>query len=140
MVRAHDDVEVAGLAAGQQLVAPVPAHVGEAPQLLVLASHQEHARSAHRLGALVTHLGDVLAARHARPPAAPEMPLLPVEHRLLDVGGPRQEPALLRTVGGRPRGPRPGAVRGLGAGPCPEDRARSAAVLRRQPAAAKRAE
>ena len=79
---------------GQQLVTAVPAHVGEAPQAPVLGAHEEHAGAPHRLGALVADPRHVLAARHAHPAAPEELTLLPVEHRLLDIGGAGQEPAV----------------------------------------------
>ena len=46
------------------------------------------------LRTLVAGLGQLIAARHAHPAAAEEMPLLPAEHRGVDVRGPRQHPAL----------------------------------------------
>jgi hypothetical protein len=85
MVRAHHDVEVARLAAGEKFVSAVPARVGEAVQAPVLGAHQEHPGGADRLGALIGDLGDILTARHAHPPAAEEVVLLPLEHRLVDV-------------------------------------------------------
>jgi hypothetical protein len=101
MVGAHDDVQVAGLTAGQQLVAAVPACVGEAAQPTVLGACEERARFPDRLGALVTDVGHVLTARHAHPPAPEEMALFPVEHGLVDVGRARQEPTVAeRSKGG----------------------------------------
>ena len=69
------------------------AAVRERPQLAVLAADQQHAALAGGLGALVARLGQLVAARHAHPPAAQEVPLLPVEHRGVDVRRPRQHPA-----------------------------------------------
>ena len=43
---------------------------------------------------LITDAPYVLTAGHTRPPAAQEMTLFPVEHRLLDVGGAWQQSAL----------------------------------------------
>jgi len=56
-------------------VAAVPAAVRERTQLAVLAPDQQHAAFPGGFGALVTRLWQLLAARHAEPAPAEEMPL-----------------------------------------------------------------
>ena len=86
--------------AGQQLVAPVAAHVGEGPQDPVLAPGQEDPGRRRRLGPLVPGLGHVLAAaRRTSSRRSKKCSLLPGEDGRVDIGGPGQHPALAERAG-----------------------------------------
>ncbi len=73
---------------------PVPARVRERSQRAVLAADQQHAALPGGFGPLVAWFRQLVAARHAYPAAAEEVPLLPAEHRGVHVRRPRQHPAL----------------------------------------------
>ena len=75
-------------------MAAVAAGVRERPQRAVFAPDQQNAPRAVGFGPLVTRLGQLLAARHAHPAAAEEVPLLPLEHRGVHVRRARQHQAL----------------------------------------------
>src|SRR6185437_9695858 len=94
VVRADDDALTGGSAARQQLVAAMPAGVGEGVQPAVFVPGQEHAAGAGSFGALVAGPRHLLTAADAEPAAAEEVLLLPREHGRIGVCGPRQHPAL----------------------------------------------
>ena len=94
-------------------MAPVTAGVGERVEHPVLVAGQQDAARAERLGAHVARTGHLVTAAGIDPAAAKHVLLLPLEHRLIDVGGPGQHPAFPE----RPQGLRHGGrvKRGRGA-------------------------
>ncbi len=94
VVRADDHALGGSSAARQQLMTAVPAGVREGVQDAVVVPGQQHAADARCLGALVTGVSDLVAAADAHPAAAEEVPLLPLEHGRIGVGGAGQHPAL----------------------------------------------
>src|SRR6266704_780768 len=109
MVRADDHALAGGRAARQQLMAAVPAGVREGVQHAVVVPGQQHAADSRRLGPLVAGVGYLVAAADAQPAAAEEMPLFPLEHRGIGIGGAGEHPALAELAerlgkGGRVQG------------------------------------
>jgi hypothetical protein len=75
-------------------MAAMPAGIREGVQDAVVVSGQQYAADSRGLGALVTGVGDLVAAADAEPAAAEEMSLFPLEDRRVGVGGAREHPAL----------------------------------------------
>ncbi len=100
MIRADDRVPLRSGAAGQQFMATVPAGVGEGAQFAVVAAHEQHAALADRLGPLISGLRYLRAMTDAIPSAGEEVLLFPGEYRRVDIGGPRQHPALAKRLQG----------------------------------------
>ena len=94
VVGADDSAVVGRHPAGQQLVAPVAADVGEGPEHLVLTPEEQHAGDSQGLGPLVARSCHRLAAPHAHPPALEEVALLPGEDLRVHVGGAGEHPAV----------------------------------------------
>ena len=90
VVRALDHAPDGRRAAGQQLVAAVPADVGEGVDRAAVVPREEHAGGPDAQRLLGPRLGQVLQAAGAHPAAVEEVLALPGQHGGVDVGRPRE--------------------------------------------------
>jgi hypothetical protein len=95
VVRADDNRTVdCRLAAGEELVTPVPARIRECPKRSLLIAHQEHARATYGNSALVARVGVVLCPAYADPSAFEKVALFPAEYRIAYISVAGEHPAL----------------------------------------------